>query len=483
MEALAAVGLASSVIQFVDFTSQLLSKGQEFYRSVDGTLVENVEFVAIAEHFRSLKEDLTESTVALADARQPSPAEEDLQRVAARCEQVALTFLTLLNGLKITGHPQKWKSFRQALKTMWSKDEIEEMLQKLRLLREELAVHLLIVISQWQTSNMRTVLDSQKQMEINIIHAVQQSRSKVEAQVDQLSADLNNLSTSLNNLSPGERQEKRQETISTWQIANKEDLIQLLNNLSKLESDKTRKRVAHLMMHSLYFPQIQERHSRIALAHAETFDWIFGDSHQRDVPEANFVDWLEDRQGHDGLYWNDKTSGKVIRIEKINACELFLLEYRLVNAEVANRTTTVVALRAPNAMLRMYRNNFTLALATNPELLSALHNLVKGVKGFANICFFVDRLDEFEGDDKARTEVIDLFCNISKSTNIKVCLSSRPWLIFEDAFQNHSSLLLQQLTYNDITKYVQIELENNSRFQRLRGRENVACKRLIENIV
>ena len=49
MEALAAVGLASSIVQFVDFATKIISKGYQYQKSVDGVLDENVELQAIAD--------------------------------------------------------------------------------------------------------------------------------------------------------------------------------------------------------------------------------------------------------------------------------------------------------------------------------------------------------------------------------------------------------------------------------------------------
>ncbi len=49
MEALAAVGLASSIVQFVDFATNIISKGYHYQKSVDGVLDENVELQAIAD--------------------------------------------------------------------------------------------------------------------------------------------------------------------------------------------------------------------------------------------------------------------------------------------------------------------------------------------------------------------------------------------------------------------------------------------------
>ena len=56
MEALAALSLAAAVVQFVDFGSRLVSKGQQLYRS--GTLVENMEIEEATKRLRVLVEPL-----------------------------------------------------------------------------------------------------------------------------------------------------------------------------------------------------------------------------------------------------------------------------------------------------------------------------------------------------------------------------------------------------------------------------------------
>jgi hypothetical protein len=47
-------------------------------------------------------------------------------------------------------------------------------------------------------------------------------------------------------------------------------------------------------------------------------------------------------------------------------------------------------------------------------------------------CFFIDGLDEYSGDEE---ETLRLMLDISSSSNIKICVSSRPWNTFLDAFE------------------------------------------------
>ena len=77
---------------------------------------------------------------------------------------------------------------------------------------------------------------------------------------------------------------------------------------------------------------------------------------------------------------------------------------------------------------------------------------------------FIDGLDEYEGID---ADVAELFGKSAASPNIKACVSSRPHVVFEDAFASCRGLRLQDLTYNDIQNYVAGKLGQNERMKAL----------------
>jgi hypothetical protein len=79
------------------------------------------------------------------------------------------------------------------------------------------------------------------------------------------------------------------------------------------------------------------------------------------------------------------------------------------------------------------------------------------------LSLFIDGLNEFDGDPE---EIAELFINIS-TPNVKVCLSSRPWIIFEDCFKDYVGLRLQDLTMADIGKFVTSKLTSNNAFEKL----------------
>lgn len=73
------------------------------------------------------------------------------------------------------------------------------------------------------------------------------------------------------------------------------------------------------------------------------------------------------------------------------------------------------------------------------------------------MCFFIDGLDEFEGDIH---DLIDLVSEVASSSNAKLCVSSRPELALRKAFDKTSQLKVEDLTRDDILLYVNDKLKH-----------------------
>ena len=63
---------------------------------------------------------------------------------------------------------------------------------------------------------------------------------------------------------------------------------------------------------------------------------------------------------------------------------------------------------------------------------------------------FIDGLDEFEGQENT---VIKMIGDLADQTHVKVCVSSRPLLAFEEAFSEKPSLRLEDLTFGSMIEY------------------------------
>ena len=97
------------------------------------------------------------------------------------------------------------------------------------------------------------------------------------------------------------------------------------------------------------------------------------------------------------------------------------------------------------------------------ELKRGLLKLVERQDAALDICMFIDGLDEYSNDtEHDRTDdsqdIVQLLKSLTARQNwpirVKICVSSRPWQVFTDAFATDYNLRLQDLTQHDIQKYL-----------------------------
>lgn len=96
------------------------------------------------------------------------------------------------------------------------------------------------------------------------------------------------------------------------------------------------------------------------------------------------------------------------------------------------------------------------------------------------VCFFIDGLDEYLGDEE---EIIEVVKDLAACPWIKVCASSRPWPAFF-AEWNSSPLTfkMQEYTKRDMTRFVHGSFTSNRGFKKALDKDQ-RCKRLIRAIV
>jgi hypothetical protein len=134
LDALSALGVAASVVQVVDFSSKLISKGNEYHKSANGALLEHNELAAAATNLMNLSKALEKSFRTIQAGSEDSSEEASFRIVVEDCRTTASEFIAVLNTFKVArGHK-------------WNKDKIEEMLGKLNMIREQLVIHLLVVL-------------------------------------------------------------------------------------------------------------------------------------------------------------------------------------------------------------------------------------------------------------------------------------------------------------------------------------------------
>ena len=149
MAEMAALGLAANIIQLINFSADLISKGHEIYKSADGTLVEHLELQAITEHFQELNMQLSNGRPKLWPRFKGAPdakTEKRLQELCASCMEVTGPLVDVLERLKADGKHKGWNSFRQALNSIWSQEDIQSLSRRLEAFRRQIDTTLLVII-------------------------------------------------------------------------------------------------------------------------------------------------------------------------------------------------------------------------------------------------------------------------------------------------------------------------------------------------
>ncbi|KAF4314031.1 hypothetical protein GTA08_BOTSDO00369 [Botryosphaeria dothidea] len=101
-------------------------------------------------------------------------------------------------------------------------------------------------------------------------------------------------------------------------------------------------------------------------------------------------------------------------------------------------------------------------------------------------CFFIDGLDKYDAESTGGTHagLVRSLKTLAESPDIKLCVSSRPWTVFMDAFGRNPErmLALEDLNCGDIYSYVSSTFSQNQRFVELES-QNRRYHELIEEIV
>ncbi|KAF2470006.1 uncharacterized protein BDR25DRAFT_35993 [Lindgomyces ingoldianus] len=476
-EALIAVGLAGNIVQFISFWGTLMSKSEEIYKSTNGALVEHLELEAITTHLDRLVTAMAMRTGPPAETE----SEKQLQDLCRQCRDRAEELLRAVTKLKVNGKSKKWRSFRQALNSVWSSDRINFLSARLEAFRRQVDTTLLVVLREQSARANRD--QAQKLESIN--------------------------DTLINiGLSTKQWQKDLVETLhrENWQPENPRDIEAFSTELSSAAKAQLEDRATSNIMHLLDFYERPDRFERIKEAHTKTFEWIFrrGSVLQEAEQPAlgqistlpsqktywhSFADWLES----DGsIYWitgkpgsGKSTLMKFIQNDSRTVAHLqgWISGYELIQAGwfFWNSGTAIQMSRMGLLQALLYQ-----LLEKHPELIAQIFprrwkshelfgtdlrpltwlELVDGLKKIIlqtqfRYFFVIDGLDEFDGDT---SELLELLMKIAASPNVKVCVASRPWLIFEEALKGQPMLQLQYLTTGDIELYASQKLLNNSMF-------------------
>jgi len=139
MDPVSAVGLASSIITFVDFSWKLIAGSLEIYRSLDGSLQENARLEDVIDDLDSIAEDLEKTTSGR------TKSERAIRRLAEECRSDAKVLLDILKQLKV---PKRsiWKSVYAKWRALRKREEVRDLKERLQEYRGEILINLTLLL-------------------------------------------------------------------------------------------------------------------------------------------------------------------------------------------------------------------------------------------------------------------------------------------------------------------------------------------------
>lgn len=527
MDPVTCLGVASAVVQFVDFTFEILSGAQQLYE--DGQLKVHEQTSKVVKDFSNLGKEMGLSLRSAKAARSLTKNEAELETICKDCSKLADEMATKLKKFQLTDKRNVWKSVGAVVKSIWSKKELDVMEKKLSQYRDMMDSRLLGSLSErveqvliYQYGQTKAINEHTREIVASALLDVHAS----------LTRDLQEQTKILNSLidrsmnSKGDKAALETDTDVRNQKVLQGDGLKEDTRTDKDIYDDIQQQEARLhqwvtqaVIDSLRFDTITERYEGIAEAHKHTFDWIFQPMENNEDPNedgwSDYVQWL--RKG-EGLYWihGKPGSGKSTLMKFIyenpktyehlliwaNGTPYYLAPFffwsggtklqksqdgllRSLLLDVLQRIPELVPYVLPFIYatryaalnkIGVYQEANTL---TSTTLVKAFRLLISQTQIPIKLFLLIDGLDEFDG---LESDIAKLFKGVVLSPHVKVCVSSRTHVPFEDAFAGRPQLRLQDLTRQDINKYIDDRLVRDEMMEALAATQPTECHALVTEI-
>lgn len=139
------LGLASNIVQFLEFGGRLISSTFELYGAAEGALSSNRALEEVSTDLKQLCDGMLPS-VPSSNVPAMTESEAALLPLSRSCRALGQDFLVVLEDLKVKGNRKRWQSVRQALRTAWKAKDIQRYERQLGSYRSQIAVRLLAIL-------------------------------------------------------------------------------------------------------------------------------------------------------------------------------------------------------------------------------------------------------------------------------------------------------------------------------------------------
>ncbi|KAI1327457.1 hypothetical protein F5Y16DRAFT_372069 [Xylariaceae sp. FL0255] len=511
MEALAALGVAANICQFLEYGLELICKAKDL-RELGAV---NPSLQTDAERLRDLSSAL--------DPQRIPPHAGDISQLARECARVSEALISELSKLKPSDPTSKRQRLKSLVKSELKKPRLQELESRLQTCRSQLSLHLTLI-----------------------------SRDEANQKLDKITHSgplVQNQLAALNSVA--------KDLIDSKHLT--QDILTEFQTLAKNYNESLIQSRQMAILDMLRFPNMHERMDSVADAYEETFRWLMPDEtanrserftwpeqerltyyFSHDLEEADKSERSNDsderdnsEEGHDGEESGSAERPEYVEETKQRARQVFITwlrtgnEFFHISGKPGAGKSTLMKYITQHPKLREHLEhwcqNSRLSIGQfffwkpgNAEQKS-LKGLVRGIlysilnedqdlipiafpelwdllltrsrlasgleyrdfrQGLENLllhaahtssvrfALFIDGLDEFDGRH------LDLIQTMKQwttrfPTSLKICVSSREYSIFQESFRSYPKLRLHELTRGDMVRMISGRLQSNNFFREL----------------
>ncbi|KUJ09002.1 uncharacterized protein LY89DRAFT_741301 [Mollisia scopiformis] len=466
LDPVSAIGVAAAVIQFVEFGGHLLSDAYEIYTSPSGQKAEHVTNATLTKDMGQLARQVDQKSRSLSQHGQQSDSEAQLLKLCGECKNISNDLLAALGILRLRGtssfsfnRSEISRSFKVALRGMWSEKKIDKMGKELIRIKQQMMMAILVCV--WD--------DSKRSQELFV----------------GFSKRLDEIITTLDRNDPTEDKILSAEIISVANAKTNPILTELLQILWDPNWDLS----ATL---TLPTPGNEEKCRREwssfpawLVSESKQIYWITGRPGSGKSTLTKFI--IKDKFTIGKLKtWADGLELVIITFYSWNAgldlqksCEGLV---RTLIYQTLLRCPNLTPIVAPRrwTLFKTLRSTMTSPRWTLTEITESFTSLLSECGKSIKLALIIDGLDEFESPPN---QILELIKKTNAHQGVKLCLASRPWIEFEEAFSHCPMLRMERLTKEDIEFFTRNELELNRGFKSLKEAFPEESDQLLQDIV
>ncbi|KAF4466302.1 hypothetical protein FALBO_6836 [Fusarium albosuccineum] len=508
MDPLSTLSIVAGVVQFLDFGSRVLSGANEAYSSSVGRTSRNAELSATVADFSTFSGELEAKSKLLTNVPAGS-SQEIFVRLCHECKDISRQLEDAISKHQATGNhgfDRAVSSLVVVIEGIWSASKIERMKQRLGEIKEEINMALLIFI--WDEASKKG--DS--------VAEFAQQQADMMQNLDRIDETTRNFSQKLAEMLDNKAYKSREKAdyfVSViWDSKSLTDPTP--PDTSKIADQTQIQKINTTIASSLLFDTIGARELAIPEAHIKTFKWIFSEPRIGDDGQplwSDFPRWLESES--EDIYWitGKPGAGKSTLMKHVlgktslrfhlekwtGNLPLILAGFYFWNAGINLQKTSEGLLRTllyqilsayPDlisqihprrwTLLQIFGSEVSLPRWTTAELINCFNALTSKAGRDFNLALLIDGLDEFEGDHK---QLVDLVQRMNLHKGVKVCVSSRPWNVFDDRYKRGPMLKVESLTKDDIKVFVRDKFSQSDGFQELKAMFPSQVDKLLRDVV